>query len=83
MIKFKTGNKEFQLLADGRVIILIMENLILIKSIKKTFKSRSKKIRLEALKDIYQAGVKSIFDDTFDIFIRSISDKTIIERLYK
>ncbi len=83
MIKFKAGSKEFQLLADGRVIILIMENLILIKSIKKTFKSRSKKIRLEALKDIYQAGVKSIFDDTFDIFIRSISDKTIIERLYK
>lgn len=83
MIKFKAGNKEFQLLAAGRVIILIMENLILIKSIKKTFKSRSKKIRLEALKDIYQAGVKSIFDDTFDIFIRSISDKTIIERLYK
>lgn len=83
MIKFKAGNKEFQLLADGRVIILVMENLILIKSIKKTFKSRSKKIRLEALKDIYQAGVKSIFDDTFDIFIRSISDKTIIERLYK
>ena len=83
MIKFKASNKEFQLLADGRVIILIMENLILIKSIKKTFKSRSKKIRLEALKDIYQAGVKSIFDGTFDTFIRSISDKTIIERLYK
>ena len=83
MIKFKAGSKEFQLLAEGQAIILIMENLMLIRGIKKVFKSQSKKIYLEMIKDVYLAGIKSIFDGTFDTFIRSISDKTIIERLYK
>lgn len=77
MINFKIEEGKIELSADGGVKLIMLESLVLIQEIKKYIEKEATVKDIELIQRDYLLGMLSIFNGSFEEFIKNTNQEDI------
>lgn len=77
MINFKIEEGKIELSADGGVKLIMLESLVLIQEIKKYIEKEATVKDIELIQRDYLLGMLSIFNGSFEEFIKKTNQEDI------
>ena len=77
MINFKIEEGKVELSAEGGVKLIVLESLVLIKEIKKYIEKEATVKDIELIQRDYLLGMLSIFNGSFEEFIKNTNQEDI------
>lgn len=77
MINFKIEEGKVELSAEGGVKLIVLESLVLIQEIKKYIEKEAAVKDIELIQRDYLLGILSIFNGSFEEFIKNTNQEDI------